>query len=92
MVRKKIQDSFLKETILNISLLIERRRNACSTLLLTLRWLLQSSRKGCVTLAWAQVVNFREIVREELGCGTASECRLVGKAEGRLAQGTGQSE
>lgn len=91
MVRKQIQDSFLKEITFYVSLLIERRRNALGTLLLTLSWLHQSSRKGCVILARAQVVNFREIVREESDCGIASACKIMGGvgsgAEGRLVQG-----
>lgn len=78
MVRKQIQGSFLKEITFYVSLLIERRRNALGTLLLTLSWLHQSSRKGYVILARAQVVSFREILREESGCGIASVCRIMG--------------
>lgn len=41
LLRKWIQDSFLKEIIFNNFVLIERRRNVFSTLLPTLNWLHQ---------------------------------------------------
>lgn len=41
LLRKWIQDSFLKEIIFNIFVLIERRRNVLNTFLLILSWLQQ---------------------------------------------------
>lgn len=41
LLRKWIQDSFLKEIIFNNFVLIERQRNVFSTLLPTLNWLHQ---------------------------------------------------
>lgn len=77
MVRKQIQVSFLKEKRFNFFVFLERRRNVLRTLLLTELASPVKQKRG-VGLAWVQVVIFREMVREESGCGIVSECRIPG--------------
>lgn len=83
-----IRISFLKEITFHIFVLVEKRWNVLSTLLLTLSWLHQESRN--IALAWVQVVKILQRWWDRRHMEQYPSVGFQRGAEGGQVQGAGQ--